>query len=286
MNRSGFAVLLVLLVVGAVELLTLSTVALATHEWVSISAHERVVQGTRAAEAALRRIIRSWPIPTVDSLRVSQLATITDSNGVVITIRRLTWGQYHAIGTVAAGQARVRETMLLRTLDVERAVAEASAVLATRTPFLATSARFLVDSNPCTLAIPQIAADTLLLADHSYAFGGLRWPEVASVADSGFIYAAGATVLAPGVHGGVLVVDGNLTFSAGTVFNGLVVANGDVAIGDGVHITGAVLQRGLGAMTVGSAVLTYSPCMVGQALLQTPATRRLVRSERRFLPAF
>lgn len=286
MNRPGFALLLVLLVVGAVELLTLSTLALATHESVSVSAHERAIQASRAAEAALRRVARKWPIPAVDSLRISQATTLADSNGVTIAVRRNTWGQYHAVASLRAGPLHVRETMALHTLDLERALAEATGAIVTQSPVVAPNVRLVTDQNPCAASIAQIANDTTLLAAPGYAFGGLGWTELASVADSGFVYAATGVIVPPGLHAGVLVVDADITFVTGAVFNGLIVSRGAIRIEDGVHITGAIIHRGRGSVTVGNADLTYSRCVVGQALLQTPAWRRLARSARRFLPAF
>ena len=284
MNRPGFALVFVLLVVAAVELLSLSIITLATHENVAAAAGERTLQRERAAEAALHRLIRAWPAG-LDSLRLAQSVTIADTAGVVITVRRNTWGQFLATAA-PAGHARPREIAILETLDLERALSEANQVFISSGPMTAPATRFSVDSTTCPLPFATAARDTTLLGDSTYAFGGLSWQEAASIADTGFVYVNGDHVLPAGVHSGVLIVDGDLRVENGADYTGLVVLSGALQIEDGVHITGAVIVRGRAAAVVGAADLVFSRCAVVQALVQTRAAGRLVRSQRRFLPAF
>ncbi len=286
MRRAGFALVLVLLVVAAVELITLSTLALVTHESIALAAQEQRVSAARAAEAALRRLIRGWPHPAIDSLNISQTATLRDSTRVVVTVRRNTWGQYLATAAAPAGSSWIREVALLETIDVARAIEEANLPIVTHGPVSAPNARFSGAPNTCVLPAVPTGGDTSLIANSHYAFGGQDWRELSSVADSGFFYSAGDTVLAPGVHDGVFVIAGDLTISAGANVSGLVVAGGNLLIEDGVHITGSIIVRGSGTTVVGAADLVFSPCAVANALTQTAATRRLVRSQRRFIPAF
>jgi hypothetical protein len=286
MNRTGFALLLVLLVIAAIELLTLSTLTLATHEVISTAALERASIGSHAAESALRNVIRSWPIAGSDSLQVAQTITFTDSAGTIIAIRRNTPGQYQVSASAAAGRTRVREVALLEAVDAERGIAEANGVIVTRGPVAAPNARFLLDPTTCPLPTTLLAGDTAHLNDSTYAFAGLSWSELASVADSGLVYADHPYTIGPGSHTGIFAVKGNVTVQAGADLVGVVVTNGAVVVEDGVHIRGAVIVRGLGSAVVGAADLTYSPCAVAQVLQQTAAARRIARSSRRFLPVF
>ncbi|HEX6062755.1 MAG TPA: hypothetical protein VFZ04_00985 [Longimicrobiales bacterium] len=286
MKREGFALVLVLLVVAAVELITLSTIALATHESVAVSAQEQSVSASRAAEAAIRRLIRRWPHPAVESLHVSQTASLVDSTNVVVTVRRNTWGQYLVTAAAPAGGSWIREVALLETIDVGRAVEEANLALVTRGPVSAANARFSAAPHACVLPAAPTGGDTLLTANARYAFGGHEWRELSTLADSGFVFSAGDVVLASGVHDGVFVVSGNMTIASGAVVSGVAVVGGGLTIEDGVHITGSIIVRGRGSSTVGAADLVFSPCAVAHALLQTPASRRLIRSQRRFIPAF
>jgi hypothetical protein len=286
MRRAGFALVLVLLVVAAVELITLSTLALATHESMALSAQEQSLSAARAAESALRRLIRGWPHPAVDSLAISQTLALRDSTSVVVTVRRNTWGQYLATAAAPAGSSWIRQVALLETIDVARAIEEANLALVTRGPVSAPNARFSAAPNTCVLPATPTGGDTLLTANPHYAFGGQDWGELSSVADSGLVYSAGDVVLAAGVHDGVFVIAGDLTIAAGAYASGLLVVGGNLMIEDGVHITGSIIIRGLGTAMIGAADLVLSSCTVARALLQTPASRRLVRSQRRFIPAF
>jgi hypothetical protein len=286
MRRAGFALVLVLLVIAAVELITLSTLALATHESVSVSAQEQSRSAARAAESALRWLIRTWPHPAVDSLNISQTVTLRDSTAVVVTVRRNTWGQYLVTAAAPAGSSWIREVALLETIDIARAIEEAHQALVTQGPVSARNARFSVDANTCILPAMPSGGDTLITANPQYAFGGHDWPELSSVADSAFVFAPGSAVLPAGAHDGAFVIAGDLTIASGADLSGLAVVGGDLSVEDGVHITGSILMRGRGSAVIGAADLVFSPCTVLRALVQTPASRRLIRSPRRFIPAF
>ncbi|HEY0306268.1 MAG TPA: hypothetical protein VGC44_14940 [Longimicrobiales bacterium] len=284
MNRSGFALVFVLLVVAAVELLSLSIISLAAHENVVAATQERTLQDSRAAEAALRRLIRAWPAG-LDSLQPTQSATIADTAGIVITVRRNTWGQFLATAA-QAGRARPREIAILETLDLERALSEANRGFISSGPLTAPATRFSVDPTSCPLPFATSPPDTSLLRDPGYAFGGLSWPEAASIADSGFVYVDRSHVIPAGTHSGVLIVQGDLLVENGADYTGLIVLSGSLQIEDGVHIAGAVMVRSGAPAVMGAADLTFSRCAVSRALVQSPAARRLVGSSRRFLPAF
>jgi hypothetical protein len=285
MKRDGFALVLVLLVLAALELITVSTLTLATHESVATAAHERSLVASRAAESALRRLIRNWPPSAIDSLQVAQSTTIRDSTSAFVTVRRNNGGQYYATAFAPSGHAWIRESALLETLDLERSLQEATQAVVSAAALNAPSARFQTDTTPCLLPSGGVA-DTLAAAVPDYAFGGLSWSELASIADTGFVYAARDLLIPAGPYFGVLIVAGDLRFQAGADFTGVAVVGGTLTVEDGASITGSILLRSLAPPRIGAADLVYAPCAVARALQQTPAVKRLARSQRRFIPAF
>ncbi len=293
MNRNGFALLLVLLVVAAVELITLSTLALATHESVAVSAQERRSVALRAAEASLNRLIRAWPSPAVDSLRVSESVVVRDPSGVFITVERSTWGLYHATAVTSAGAGWMRAASVLEVLDYERGIREAAQAMA---PFPAVQTACLPPPVPAyDDSVRFVAAD--------YAFAGLSWRELASIADtivSGgypvktdslgkaigqFVYARGSLALPSARMAGVLVADGGLAVPTGAEFEGVIVGRGAVILADGAQVTGGIVADAAN-LVIGNTPPLYSSCAVGQALLGLPASRRLASTYRRFIPVF
>ena len=163
---------------------------------------------------------------------------------------------------------------------------EAARAVVARATAYAPATRFLVDSSSCALPGARLPPDTLATTQPEYAFAGLSWDGLASVADTGLIFSAAGFTVPPGAATGILVVRGTVTLQNGADFSGVIVVEGDVVIEDNVRITGALIVRGSGSVTVGAAQLTHSPCQVARALLLTPAARRLARSQRRFIPAF
>ena len=119
-SRDGFALILVLLVVAAIDLVTIATLALARHETAAASASERMVVATRSAESMIRRFERAWPVAAVDSLAVMQTTTLHDSAGGALTVRRIAWGQYLVTATAPAGTHQIRNSALFERLDFER----------------------------------------------------------------------------------------------------------------------------------------------------------------------
>ena len=234
----------------------------------------------------IRRFERAWPVAAVDSLAVMQTTTMHDSAGGALTVRRIGWGQYLVTATAPAGMHQVRKSALFERLDFERGMQEAAQVIVASAPVSAPAARFLVDSSSCALPGARLPADTLAAIQPDYAFAGLSWDGLASVADTGLVFSAAGFTVASGAFAGILVVRGTVTLQNGADFNGVIIVEGDVVIEDNVRMTGALIVRGSGSVSVGAAQLTHSPCQVARALLQTPAARRLARSHRRFIPAF
>lgn len=294
MNRRGFALVFVLYVVAAMELLALSTLALAMHEAVAVHAEERTAVARRAAEAGLRRFARDWPHTPVELLAIGASTIITDTSGVQLTVLRHRWGLYEVRAAAPAGQAFVRQAMVLRTLDVAAGLQEATHVMH--------SAGSATDSLSCTLptALTQPAAWPV---PNGYALGGVRWDEASSIADTianGSITMSATDTLgvarprvifspgdlaAAGQGAGILLVNGDLTLLAGAAFTGVMVVRGTIALAPDAQVTGSLWVQAV-APNPPAGQVTFSPCWSAWALLGSPGSRRLVQASRRFIPAF
>ncbi|HEY0671544.1 MAG TPA: hypothetical protein VGD27_04705 [Longimicrobiales bacterium] len=326
MRRDGFALLLVLLAVIALELLTLSSLALATHEHAVAAAQKRTVRARRQAEAALRRVASAPGRYALDSLLVGQHRVFTDTGGITITAHRHGWGLFEINAAAPAGQARLRRSIVLRQLDVQRAFTEINEALVSAGPLTAATATITAgDTLDCTIPLVPLRAaravtvaraadaidwpDATIDSTHAispagYALGGLAWSELEGIADT---VLSGATQLVARDTAGVPLIrlayaPGNLIVTGGEgqglllvdgdldfqtgQFAGLVIVRGTLAIGDGVRIDGGVRVQGKGVTSIGAASLNYARCHAAQALLAVPAATRLVRGARRFIPTF
>ena len=294
MNQSGFALVFVLYVIAAMELLALSTLALATHEAVAVHAEERTAVSRRAAEAGLRRFARGWPHPAVELLGIGGSTLVTDTSGVQLTVHRHQWGLYEVRAAAPAGHALVQQAMVLRTLDVAAGLQEATHVMR--------SAGHAADSLTC--ALPTALTQPMVWPTSSgYALGGVHWDEALSIADTvangsitmsatdtlghalpRVLYSAG-DLAAAGQGAGVLLVNGDLTLLAGAEFTGVVVVRGAVVLAPGALVTGSLwVQAAAPGPPAGQ--VTFSPCRSAWALLNSPGSRRVVQASRRFIPAF
>ena len=294
-KQDGFALLFVLLVVAALELLALSTLALATHESVAVLAERRTVSARRAAEAALRRLARQWPRSDFERLAVGSTITATDSLGVLLTVQRHAWGLYEATGAAPAGPSYIRAALVLRTLDVPQALQEAEHAMH--------SFAVLADTLSCTLPVWPGAAAAVPFSN-GYAIGGVRWEEAASIADTIVIgsatlamsdslgdpllrvlYSPGDLSMA-GLGSGVLLVDGDLYVLTGAEFHGIVVVRGTISAAQGARLTGSLWVQPPGIPILPSGALVFSRCWSARALLESPGARRVISANRGFIPAF
>jgi hypothetical protein len=327
MKREGFALVFVIMIAAAIELLSLSTLALATHESALVAARERSAVAERTADRALRGFARTWPDPAIaDLLPVGRTVTRSAGNGVAVEITRHSYGVYEAVAHVPAGPVTIHRRMVLRLLDLQRAMAEANDAVITAGFLSAADANLSVSSvtgcappaavsrlpRPLTVSAPRFAAghpEVTVDSAHAvspagYAFAGARWSEVAGLAD---VIAGGSWTLLPadtagqavarliygrgdltvaGNGAGMLLVDGDLRMTAGTVFHGAIVVRGTVEIEDDVEIDGSLRIQGRGASHIGSARISHSACAVSAAFLGAPAARKIIARGRRFLPAF
>jgi hypothetical protein len=323
MTRPGFAVLAVLMIVGAIELLTLASLALATHESVIADTRQRTSIARRAAQAELRSLVRDGLPPNLDSVLVGQSRIVSRDHDVVVLVQRHSEGLFELAASARTGQTAVSEAMIVRTLDYQRGIQELNEAVLAAGPLAIHHATLLAsDGATCTLpSVPPRAASavTVTRAGHAfgipnaivdsvhatpisgYAFAGLRWDEIASIADTMvngslepaadslinlLVYAPGDLVMNAGHASGILVVDGNLTLRGGVEFDGIIVVRGTVHIEDAVRISGALRIQGTGASTIGAADITYSRCGCARILRESPAGRRLIRAQRRFIPTF
>jgi hypothetical protein len=262
----------------------------------------------------------------LDSLAIGQRETIRQTNSETVTVRRNAWGLFEVTATVQTGLARVREAMILRTVDFARGMEEANEAVVTAGVLTARHARFSRDATLCTVPYLPSRSSSLITVSHAryafglvdvnvdslhavpppgYAFAGIRWEEVASIADRiiyGSIdfavidsvsvppmkltYASADLVLHGGEGSGLLLVNGNLDIGAGVVFNGIIVVRGTVNVEDGVRINGALRAQGSGSSFIGAADIVFSRCQCGRVLLETPAATRPIRAQRQFIPTF
>jgi hypothetical protein len=327
MRREGFALVFALLAIAAVELLTVASLVLATHESLVADTRQRTIIATRAADAALSSLERAWPVPGADSLRVDQSIMLSSADQVSVEIARSAWGLFHVVATANAGRVSIRRAAVLRQLDLARGLAESNEAMVAAGPVVAPLARFSV-SNERACALPVVveaspAAVTLSSWRHAlgisdvridsahailppgYAAAGLRWEEVATIADlhasasiqltaadsTGallypLIYANDDLTIIAGSGQGLIFVRGNLQMESGVQFAGVIVVQGTVTVGDDVHITGTLRVQGKALSSIGRATFTHSTCDIAFALRETPAAARLIRSSRTRIPAF
>lgn len=223
---------------------------------------------------------------------------------------------------ILAGAARVSASEFLPTgwsggecPVPDEAVGPASALLTARPPTVGWSAT--VDG--------ELRTDTTAFPDDSAALGGVRWSQLADIADrieSGtvtprppasedgrcdgssaanwgdpdrpagpcadwrpLIFAPGDLRVAGGVGQGILVVAGRLTLSGGFRFAGAIVAGGGLDASEDVRVFGAVRSTG-GPLLVDGADILFSRCAVAAALYAAPGARRRIVKDRTFLPPF
>lgn len=327
MKRDGFALVFALLAIAAVELLTVASLALATHESLVADTRQRTIIATRAAEAALSSLEHSWPAHGVDSLRVGQTVVLSVGNQVSIEVARTGWGLFYAVASASTGRVTIRRAAILRQLDLARALSESNEALVAAGAVVAPLAQFvLVEDRDCVLpVIIERAPAPITLSSRRHALGlsdaridsahavlpagyaaaGIRWDEVASIADlhaGGFmhltatdsagtpvyplIYADGDLTINAGSGHGLIFVRGNLQIEAGVQFRGLMVVQGTVTIADDVQVTGTLRVQGSAPSNIGRATFSHSTCDVAFALRETPAAARLIRGFRTRIPAF
>lgn len=273
MNRAGFALLFVLMVAAAIQMLTLSTLAVATHESAAVFSAERTAIARRDAEATLRRIAREWPLPSpADTMDVGQTTAIPGSRGVVVRITRRTWGVYDLVASAPSGKAVVRQRMILRKLDLHRVMAEANDAV-TAAGFVDAGDATLTavdDGGSCGLSVPpQRLPRTLTLSSRRYTIGlpeavvdsahavspsgyavaGVRWEEARSIADH---VASGEIALTATDSTGASVVrmiysPGDLGIQGGHGA-GMLLVDGNLRMAPGSRFDGVIVVRGTASL--------------------------------------
>jgi hypothetical protein len=213
--------------------------------------------------------------------------------------------------------------MVLRRLNAERAFHEMNDALITAGGLdLSATTISIDDTEICllpfaedrpprriTVARPELAAlaDAAIadsahaLAPNGYALGGVRWSEIAGIADtvitgSGLLtdtmaghaprlyYAPGDLAIMGGSGRGLLLVQGNLQLRS-TRFAGVVLVAGSLDAED-VEITGSVRSQGGEPSRIANSDLRYRHCAVARSLLDAAAARRVIAGGRRLMPTF
>ena len=267
MNRPGFALVFVVAIIGAVELLTLSVLALAGHEAVISDMRLRTTVAGRAADAAIARLSATWPHRPLDNMTVGTRLALQSSSNTVTTVERVSWGLYHVAAQAKYGRARVGRAAVLRTLDVHRALRESNEAVATAGFLIAPTAEISIDAfEVCSSPLPSErppALVTVTSAKHAaglpearidslhavlpegYALAGVRWEELESIAD--FVL-SGALALADTDSLGAPVfplryVPGDLEITGGTG-SGLLFVAGNLKIAAGTSFNGIIVVQG------------------------------------------
>ena len=264
--RSGIALVLVLVVLAFVEALTTGLLVLATQTRVSSAAQIRSQQAQTLADFTVQSLINSWPQSSFDTVAVGRSVVVPVAE-TSASVEHLTASSYLVSSEVQVGGgqsvSRARAAALVRTLDRVRVILEFNDAI-------------LVDSA-------RVTSDSLVL-------GGLKWRELASIADLAadsawaLVLATADLVISGGVRQGIIAVEGHLTLTNGAKFSGVVVARDGVIIENGASVEGSVRTLSGTISTVGGSV-SYSSSAVSQAT-QIPASKRPVWQSRRFIPAF
>jgi hypothetical protein len=264
--RSGIALVLVLVVLAFVEALTTGLIVLATQTRVSSAAQIRSQQAQSLADFTVQSLINSWPQNSFDTVAVGR-SLVVPVAGASASVEHLTAASYLISSEVQVGGgqsvSRARSAALVRTLDKSQVILEFNDGI-------------LVDSA-------RSPSDSLVL-------GGLKWAELASIADVAgdsawaLVVATTDLVISGGARQGIIAVEGHLTLTNGAEFSGVVVARDGVTIENGANVEGSIRTLSGTISTVGGSV-TYSSVAVSQAA-QIPASKRPVWQSRRFIPAF
>ena len=327
MNRGGFALVFVLLVIAAVELLIIASVALATHEAVIADTRVRTATAQRKAEVALKQIAREWSESGIPPIVIGQTIVPAPASLVETSVQRTAWGLYYARARARSGRAIIERAAVLRTLDLHRAMQESNEAIVSAGPLIVARAEISVDDEErCSLPYaPERPAANVTVPNRHFALGihnarvdsahstlpngyagaGIRWDEIPSIADiqagavlhliesdsTGarifpLIYAPSDLQIASGTGQGLLFVNGSLTIEENVRFDGLIIVRGQVHIRDGVQIRGVLRVHSTRPSTIGAAIFTYSRCACVRALLETPASGRLIKAHRFYIPAF
>lgn len=326
MTRGGFVLVFALFVITAVELLVVSSLALATHEAVISEVRVRTAVAENTASAALEQFARAWPASNRTRMRIAE-STSFPQGDATITVERISWGLYHARARVQGGRAIIERAAIMRTLDAERGMRESNEAMVAAGPVVAPLARLEVaESESCelpfvaeraatavtvqnrhhALGMPDVRIDSMhAVLPEGYAGAGLRWDEVASIADvyagstiqltptdslgaSTFplIYAPGDLRITGGAGQGLLFVNGTLTIDEHVRFAGLIIVRGPVIVHDSVTLLGVLRTHSTQPSLIGTATITYSACACVRALMETPAATRLIKAHRFHIPIF
>lgn len=350
--RAGVALLLAIVVLLLIEGMAAGLLALSMQARLIAASDMRSTRARAAADLAVKSILRDWESGRFDTLTVGLVQTRIDRRRGDVSwlgsVERLA-GNFVVRGSSLVGGSEAFSTgkalAVVRMLD-RRAVFEDfnAALVSEDVTVVAGGATVSVRPDSCpvdslpppdallTRVIPVIATgvsvagtttvDSTLATPDSIALGGIRWSELAGIADriesgtvqprpayvqevcdvsaaanwgdpdgttpcAGYfplIYAASDLTFSGGRGQGILAVAGTLTMTAGAVFSGIMVTRSGVVLESGSKVVGAVRSQGI--TLVDSATLDYSRCTLAKTLDASLAARRAVLQRRTFLPAF
>lgn len=351
-SRPGVALLLAIVVLLFIEAMAAGLLALSMQARLVAESDMRSTRARAAAELAVKSILRDWEGGRFDTLSVGRPQTSIDRTAGDVswlgTVERL-GGNFVVRGSALVGGSEAFSTSkamaVVRMIDRRRVLADFNAalvsegmtVVAGESTLSAQGDSCAADSLPAPFALatrylPVIAAgvriqgttsvDSSLAADDSMALGGVRWSELAGIADRvemgtvepkpayfedvcnveaaanwgdpegstpcalyfPLIYAPGDLNFSGGVGQGILAVAGTLTLSAGSFFVGIIVARDGVVFEPGSKVAGSV--RSQDVTLVDTSEVQHSRCTIAGTLDGALAPRRPVLQRRIFIPAF
>lgn len=350
------ALVLALLALALVEAMTAGLLVLATQARSVTASELRSRRADNTAEAAVQGVLAGWQRGAFDTLPAGAIVSVPAGPAAPdvsarLTVERLAGATYLVRAQVRVGGGHAfslaRAAAFGRTLDRARLLAESNQALAVGGPALiGNGARLSVADSVCPSAgpLPPAAAlrsagahlfdasasvagpielDSTLAPGDSLALGGVKWSQLADIADRvetgpltpapalrdgacdpsaagnwgdpsdpagacrGYlplIFAPGDLYVAGGLGQGILVVRGTLTLSGGH-FAGYIVAGQGLTLEAGASVSGAVASKG-GLALVDNATIVYERCAVARPAWAAPGTKRLITERRRFIPAF
>lgn len=223
--------------------------------------------------------------------------------------------------TVVAGNAHI--TAAEQTLPPEWTDSLCPGTDPLPLPFTMRTARPALVAPSATITEPTSVDSSLTVMD-SIALGGVKWSEIAGIADrieagtvrpapvqSGgrcetdvagnwgdpltpagpcgryfpLIYARGDVVVNGGTGQGLLIVAGTVTMAGNVLFVGLIVARDGISMDSGTRVYGSLRSKS-GYALIDGAEIEYSRCALARALVNTSSAHRLILQQRRFIRGY
>lgn len=302
-RRPGAALILAVLAIIVLDCIVLGMLNLALQEQ-RIGANRSVILQLRLdADGGVRRALGLWT-PSIDTMSTGSAARRTlpaaQTPGSIVSIERLD-GHLFLLESLAAeppprfGRASAR--LLVHPPALPPAVDPAPAPVSSAGPvYVQASGEVSADapagciagSSPNSILAPAFSVTLEAGATLDAPPGPPPQPAIMNdflrlmtLARPGFTALGDSTFTADGA--GLLIVDGNVTISAGAVFTGLLLTSGSVTIEPTGAAYGAI-HAGAGLHIAGR--VQWDPCAVTAAVDESGSSRPRPVGNRAWLPGF